>query len=80
VECNLSLLRYHASMPAPPNERRSLEQERAELPEQIIAHETELFATPAASKGRRAAGMADPNLRKRLVQVEARLAAIRVEQ
>jgi hypothetical protein len=38
VEYSLSLLRYHASMPTPPNERRLLEQERAELPEQIIAH------------------------------------------
>lgn len=75
MECNLSLLRYHASMPTPPNERRLLEQERAELPEQIIAHQTEPFATPAASKGRRERlEWQIRNLRKRLVQVEVRLA------
>src|ERR1700731_1784366 len=44
VRVQVALLRYHASMPTPPNERRLLEQERAELPEQIIAHQTELFA------------------------------------
>jgi hypothetical protein len=63
--------------PRPLNERQALEQERVELPDQIIAHQAELAATPAASKGRRERLDGQiRNLRKRLVEVEARLAAI----
>ena len=64
------LPRYHASMPAPTNERQSLERERAELPSQIAAYEFKLEATP----GRRE--MLAWQLRraqKRLAEVEARL-------
>ncbi len=69
------LLRYHASMPAPTNERQSLERERAELPSQIAAYEAELDATPPEHKTRRE--MLAWQLRraqKRLAEVEARLA------
>jgi hypothetical protein len=77
----LPLLRYHASMPRPQSERQSLAQERAELPEQIIAHQTELAATPAANTARRERlDWQIRNPRRRLVQVEARLAAIRAER
>jgi hypothetical protein len=47
------LLRYHASMPAPTNERQSLERERADLPSQIAAYEAELDATPPEDTVRR---------------------------
>jgi hypothetical protein len=38
----LPLLRYHASVPRPLNERQSLEQERAEIPGQIAAQRQEV--------------------------------------
>jgi hypothetical protein len=40
-------------MPRPFNERQALEQERAELPEQIAAYQRELAATPIQNRGRR---------------------------
>ena len=36
------LLRYHASMPAPTNERQALERERDELPGQLAGDQKEL--------------------------------------
>ena len=44
-EANLSLLRYHALIPAPTNERRAPEREREELPGQIATYQAELDAT-----------------------------------
>ena len=64
-------------MPTPPTELRSLEQERAELPGQILATQDELIATPAENRdSRERLDWQIRNLRKRLVEVEARLAAI----
>jgi hypothetical protein len=40
-------------MPAPTNERQSLERERAELPSQIAAYESELEATLSEDTVRR---------------------------
>jgi hypothetical protein len=68
-------------MPRPLNERQSLELERAELPGQILAIQDELIGTPAENRGRRERLDGQiRNLRKRLVKVEARLAAIRAER
>ena len=73
----MPLLRYHASMPAPTNERQSLERERAELPSQIAAYEVELDATPAEHKARRERlAWQLRRAQKRLVEVEARLAGL----
>jgi hypothetical protein len=48
-------------MPAPTNERQSLERERAELPSQLAAHQAQLDATPPENKGKaRAARVANP--------------------
>jgi chromosome segregation ATPase len=89
-ERHLPLPRYPFAITAPPtrrrdaaptNERQALERERAELPDQIIAHQAELAVTPAVNRERRERlELQIRNLRKRLVQVEARLAAIRAEQ
>ncbi len=68
-------------MPRLRNERQALEQERAELLEQIAAHHQELDATPVQNRGRRE--MREWQIRrgkKRLADVEARLAALRDEQ
>jgi hypothetical protein len=57
------------------NERQALEQERAELPEQIAAYQRDLDATPIQNRGRRE--MREWQIRrdkKRLAEVEARLA------
>ena len=68
-------LRYHASMPAPTNERQALERERAELPGQIVAYESELEATPPEHKARRERlAWQLRRAQKRLAEVEARLA------
>jgi hypothetical protein len=68
-------------MPRPLNERQALEQERAELPDQILAHQNELVATPPDDRARRERlDWQIRSLRKRLVQAEARLAAIRAER
>ena len=64
-------------MPRPLTERQALEQERAELPEQIAAYERELAATPPENQVRRE--MREWQIRrarKRLAEVEARLAAM----
>ena len=71
----MPLLRYHASMPPPTNERQALEQERAELPSQIAAYESELDATPPEHKARREMrAWQIRRAQKRLAEVEARLA------
>jgi len=64
-------------MPRPRNERQAIEEELAELPEQIAAYQRELAATPAPDKTRRE--MREWQVRraqKRLAEVEARLAAM----
>ena len=62
-------------MPRPLSERRSLEQERAELPSQIAAYEAELEATPPEHKARRERlAWQLRRAQKRLAEVEARLA------
>ncbi len=71
----MPLLRYHASMPAPTNERQSLERERAELPGQIVAYESELDATSPEHTARRERLVWQlRRAQKRLAEVEARLA------
>ena len=65
-------------MPAPHDERQALERERAELPGQILATQDELIATPPENRAlRERLDWQIRNLRKRLVEVEARLAAMR---
>ncbi len=64
-------------MPRPRNERQALEQELAELLEQIAAHHRELDATPVQNRGRRE--MREWQIRrvqKRLAEVERRLAGL----
>ncbi len=68
-------------MPAPTNERQSLERERAELPGQLAAHQAELDA--AAPEHKALGERLEWQIRraqKRLAEVEARLAAIGVER
>ena len=63
-----------ASMPRPMNERQSLEQERAELPSQLAAHQAQLDATPPESKARRERlEWQIRRVQKRMAEVEARL-------
>jgi hypothetical protein len=67
-------------MPRPRNERHALEEERAELPAQIAAYRREPDATPPANKAQRE--MREWQIRrdkKRLAEVEARLAAMKAE-
>jgi hypothetical protein len=69
-------------MPTPPSERRVLERELAELPDQIAGYERELIETPAGPEHRTRRERLDwqiRNCRKRLAAIEARLAAIRAE-
>jgi len=73
------LLRYHASMPAPTNERQSLERERAELPGQIVAYESELDATSPEHTARRERLVWRIRRAVRLAEVAARLAAMKAE-
>ena len=49
-EANLSLLRYHALIPAPTNERQALEREREELPGQIATYQAELDASDSLNQ------------------------------
>jgi hypothetical protein len=66
-------------MPTPPNERRSLEQELAELPVQIAVYLRELTETPEGVEhraGREWLAWQVRNLEKRLADVRKRLAAI----
>jgi len=67
-------------MPIPRNERQALEEELAELPEQIAAYQRELAATPIENRARR--GIREWQIRrdkKRLAEIDARLAALRAE-
>ncbi len=67
-------------MPRPRNERQSLEEERAELPGQIAAYQRELGAMPPENKAQRE--MREWQIqrdKKRLAEIEARLAALRAE-
>src|SRR5258708_24762335 len=66
-----------AGMPAPTNERQRLEQERAELPDQIAATIAALAATPLSHKARQERPMWQIRLdEKRLADVGARLATL----
>jgi hypothetical protein len=68
-------------MPRPQNERQALEEELAELPAQIVAYQRDLAAMPAHDKTRRE--MREWQIRegeKRLVEGEARRAAMKVEE
>jgi hypothetical protein len=61
-------------MPAPNNERQALEQERVELPGQIIAHQAKLAATSAENKARRERLMWQiRRVQKRMAEVDALL-------
>ncbi len=67
-------------MPIPRNERQALEEELAELPEQIAAYQRELATTPV--ENRALLEMREWQIRrdkKRLAEIEARLAALRAE-
>jgi hypothetical protein len=74
----LLLLRYHASMPAPTNERQALERGlREELPGQLAKYQEELAATPPESRERRERlEWQIGRVRKRMAEVEARLNAL----
>jgi hypothetical protein len=73
-EPGLPLLRYHASMPAPTNERQALERERAELPAHVAHYQRELDATPHESKERRERLMWQVRrVQKRTVEADALL-------
>jgi hypothetical protein len=61
-------------MPSPLNERQSLEQERAELPDQITAYQQELAAGLADKTRREWLDWQIRRAQKRMVEVEARLA------
>jgi len=64
-------------MPPAHNERQRLEQERAELPVQIIDRQSELAITPAEHTARRERiAWQIRRLQKRLAEIEARLAAV----
>ena len=69
-------------MPQPLNERRSLEQELAELPGQIATYRQELADTPTLPEFKARRERLDWHARtcqKRLAAIRARLAAIRDE-
>ena len=70
----LSLLRYHASMPRPLNERQSLELKRAELPAQLASYQQELAAGQADKTRRECLVWPIRRAEKRMAEVEARLA------
>jgi hypothetical protein len=66
-------------MPTPPNERRSLEQELAELPVQMATYRQELADTPTLPEFKARRERLDwqvRNCQKRLAAIRARLAAI----
>jgi hypothetical protein len=74
----LLLLRYHASMPAPTNERQALERERerAELPAHVANYQRELNATPQENRERRERLQWQiRRVQKRMAEVHARLTA-----
>jgi len=63
-------------VPAPTNERQSLERERVELPGQLAAYQRELYATPSESKERRERlTWQIRRAQKRMAELEVRLAA-----
>jgi hypothetical protein len=69
-------------MPTPPNERRSLEQELAELPGQIATYRQKLADTPTLPEFKARRERLDwqaRNCQKRLASIRARLAAIVAE-
>ena len=67
-------------MPIPRNERQALEEELAELPEQIAAYQRELAATPVSPGALcfRSAWRIRRD-KKRLAEIDARLAGLRAE-
>jgi hypothetical protein len=70
-------------MPRPMNERQALEEERAEIPGQIVAHRRELAATPTTTEFKARRERLDWQIRereKRLAEIAARLAAMRAEE
>jgi len=70
-------LRYHLSMPAPTNERQSLERERAELPAHVTNYQRELDVTPADQKElRERLQWQIRRVQKRMAEVERRLAGL----
>jgi chromosome segregation ATPase len=67
-------------MPAPTNERQSLERERAELPGQLARYQKELDATPPEQRERRERlAWQIRRIKKRTADLEARLAALASE-
>jgi hypothetical protein len=67
-------------MPRPRSERQALEEERSELPAQIAAYQRELEAMPPENTAQRE--MRQWQIRrdkKRLAEIEVRLAALRAE-
>jgi hypothetical protein len=72
----LPVLRYHASMPTPTNERQALEREGDELPGQLAGYQRELDATPKEQRERRELlAWQIRRVEKRMAEVEARLTA-----
>jgi hypothetical protein len=63
--------------PAPHSERKALEQERAELPGQIVAYQRELAETAMTKTRQEFLRWQIRNAQNRLAYVGARLAAIR---
>ena len=62
-------------MPAPSNERQTLERERAELPAHVANYQRELDATPPGNKDRRERlEWQIRRVRKRMAEIQARLA------
>jgi hypothetical protein len=75
------ILRYYASMPAPTNERQSLERElREELPAQLAAYQQELAGGHADKVRREWLEWHIRRAQKRMAEVEARLAIMKVEK
>ncbi len=67
-------------MPASTNERQAFERERAELPSQIASYQAQLDATAPEHKARRERLMWQiRRVRKRLEEIQARLAAMTAE-
>ena len=62
-------------MPVPHSERRALERERGELPDQLATYKSELDATPSQHKERREwLEWQIRRVQKRMTEVERRLA------
>jgi hypothetical protein len=68
-------------MPAPTNERQTLERERAELPAHVVNYQRELDATPPESRDRRERlAWQIRRVEKRMADLTARLTALRQEK